>query len=162
MTTLVYWIGISLLNLISFGIMGISGFQTPYQIEQPYSIYTMTYGQYYLLILVCGYIASLLAASVTMLVAAKMHSANVAICIPFFLYCVMPFIGRAFSSFTALFHFTPDLLNNILDCAKSPIFFQLGNIVCRQIPFIMLFYSILSVLLIPFVYRSYHRYGRSR
>lgn len=160
MTTLVYLIGMGILSLVSFGIMGISGFHTPYQLEQPYSIYVMTYGRYYLLTLLCGYIASLLAASVTMLVAAKMHSANVAICIPFFLYRIMPFIGRAFSSFTAVFHFTPDLLNNILDCAKSPIFFQLGHIVCPQIPFIMLLYSILALLFIPFVYRSYHRYGR--
>lgn len=154
-------IGMGILSLVSFGIMGISGFQTPYQMEQPYSIYIMTYGRYYLLTLLCGYIASLLAASVTMLVAAKMHSANVAICIPFFLYCILPFIGRAFSSLSAVFHFTPDLLNNILDCTKSPIFFQLGHIVCRQIPFIILLYSILALLFIPFVYRSYHRYGHS-
>lgn len=79
MTTLVYLLGTGILTLISFGIMGISGYQTPYQLDQPYSIYVMTYGQYYLLILVCGYIASLLAASVTMLTAAKMHTANVGI-----------------------------------------------------------------------------------
>ena len=160
MTTFIYWVGIGILTLVSFGMMGVSGFHTPYQIYQPYSIYSMTYGQYYLLILLCGYIASLLAASVTMLVAAKMHTANVAVCIPFFLYCVMPFIGRAFSSLTALFRLTPDLLMNIIECAKSPILFQIGTIVLRQIPVLMLLYSILAVIFIPFIYRSYCRYGR--
>ena len=42
--------------------------------------------RYYLLTVVCGFIASMLAASVSMLVAAKMHTISVAVCIPFFLY----------------------------------------------------------------------------
>lgn len=83
MTTIVYWVGIGILSLTSLGVMGISGFSTPYQIDQPYSVYAMTYGQFYLLAVLCGYIASLLAASVTMLIAAKMRSANIAVCVPF-------------------------------------------------------------------------------
>ena len=38
---------------------------------------------------VCGFIASMLAAVVSMLVAAKMHTISVAVCIPFFFSCVM-------------------------------------------------------------------------
>ena len=71
-------------SVICFGIMGTSGMDTPYQMYQAYSIYIMSYGQYYLLTVVCGFIASMLAASVSMLVAAKMHTISVAICIPFF------------------------------------------------------------------------------
>lgn len=162
MTTIVYWIGVGILSLICFTVMGVSGFSTPYQMEQPYSIYSMTYGQYYVLILVCGFIACLLAASVCMLVTAKMRTANVAVCIPFFLFCVMPFIGRAFSSFIAFFKLTPDMLMNIMQCAKSPNIFQVGNTVFRQIPFIMALYFAISIVLWPFVYRSFCRYGFSR
>ena len=71
-------------SVICFGIMGTSGMDTPYQMYQAYSIYIMSYGQYYLLTVVCGFIASMLAASVSMLVAAKMHTISVAICIPYF------------------------------------------------------------------------------
>lgn len=162
MTTIVYWIGVGMLSLICFTVMGVSGFSTPYQMEQPYSIYPMTYGQYYVLILVCGFIACLLAASVCMLVTAKMRTANVAVCIPFFLFCVMPFIGRAFSSFIAFFKLTPDMLMNIMQCAKSPNIFQVGNTVFRQIPFVMALYFAVSIVLLPFVYRSFCRYGFSR
>lgn len=157
--TIVYWAGVGILSLISFTIMGVSGFSTPYQMEMPYSIYSMTYGTYYLLVLVCGYIASLLAASVCMLVTAKMRTANVAVCIPFFMFCVMPFIGRAFSSFIVFFKLTPDMLMNIIQCAKNPNIFQIGDMVFRQIPFIMLLYLVVSVVLLPFVYRSFCRYG---
>lgn len=159
MATIVYWTGMGILSLVSLGVMGISGFSTPYQIDQPYSIYAMTFGQYYLLTVLCGYIASLLAASVTMLIAAKMRSANVAVCVPFFLFCVMPFIGRAFSAFLTFFRLTPDMLLNVIECAKDPNVFQIGNIVFRQIPCIVLFYFVISIILLPFVYRNYHCYG---
>lgn len=82
--TAILGVGIALLSLISFGIMGISGAGTPYQMAYAYSIYVMNYGQYYLLTVVCGYIASLLAAALSMLVAAKIHTISVAVCIPFF------------------------------------------------------------------------------
>jgi len=162
MTTIVYWVGIGMLSLISFGVMGVSGFNTPYQIDQPYSIYSMTYGQYYLLILLCGYIACLFAALLTMLITAKMHTASVAICVPFFMYCMIPFIGRALPSFTTFFKLTPNVLMNIIESAKDPTIFQIGNIVFRQIPFVMLIYIVVSVILLPFVYRSYCRYGLSK
>ena len=119
----------------------------------------MTYGQYFLLTVLCGYIASLLAASVTMLIAARMRSASVAVCVPFLLFCVMPFIGRALSAFLTFFKLTPDMLVNVIECAKSPNVFQIGDLVFRQIPCIMLLYFIVSLLLLPFVYRGYYCYG---
>ena len=109
-TTMIYWTGIVLLSAISFGIMGTSGMHTPYQMSEAYSIYIMTYGQYYALTVACGYIASLLAASLAMLVAAKMHTISVAVCIPFFLYCLLPFIGRVLSSYTKVFNLIPTIL----------------------------------------------------
>ncbi len=162
MTTVVYWVGVGILTLISFGIMGTSGSRTPYQIDQPYSIYCMTYGQYYFVMAVCGYIASLFAASLTMLVTAKMHTRNVAVGIPFFLYCLMPFIGRALSSFTVFFDLMPNVLLNIMECAKDPTVFQIGTIVFRQVPLVMMIYVIVSILLLPFVYRAFCRYGLKR
>lgn len=162
MTTAIYWIGMGVLSLISLGVMGTSGFFTSYQIDQPYSIYSMTYGEYYLLILACGYIASLFAAMVTMLVTVKMRTANVAICIPFFLYCMMPFIGRALPSFTTFFNLMPSVFMNIIEHAKVPIIFQVGSIVVRQIPLVMLLYSVFSIVLLPFVYKGYCRYGLSK
>lgn len=157
--TIIYWAGMGILLLISLGVMGISGGGTLYQIDFPYSIYVMTYGQYCMLAVLGGYIASLLSASVTMLIAAKMRSANVAVCVPFFLFCVMQFIARALSDFLTFFKFTPDMLVNVIGCAKAPNIFQAGNLVFRQIPCVMLVYSALAVILLPLVYKSYHCYN---
>lgn len=162
MATIVYWVGMVILSLVTFGIMGVSGFDTPYQINFPYSIYSMTYGQFYILILVCGYIASLLAAAVAMLTAAKMHTASVAVCIPFFMYCMLPFIGRTLPSFSAFFNLMPTVLINVQEFSKAPLIFQVGEIAFRQIPFVMPLYTIVTFILLPFVYRSYCRYGLKR
>lgn len=158
-TTIVYWTGAGILTLISFTVMGTSGMHTPYQLMFPYSIYSMTFGQYYLLILICGYIASLLTASTAMLTTAKMHTPYVAVCIPFFMLCVLPFIARALPSFAAFFNLMPCVLTNILNCARTPILYQIGNTVFRQIPLVITLYTALSILLLPFVYRCYCRYG---
>lgn len=155
----VYWAGAGILSLISFGIMGASGFNTPYQLVNPYSMYVMTQGQRYLLVLVSGYIASLLSAVLTMLVTAKMHTAKVAVCIPFFLFYVMLFVGRTLSGVTDIVHFTPDTLVYVVQNVKDVRFFQLGNIVIPQIPFVMLLYFVVAIILLPFIYRSYSRYG---
>ena len=158
-STVTYWIGVGILSLISFAVMGTSGFFTPYQIDDPYSIYVMTYGEYYLLILVGGYIATMFCAALTMLVTVKMHTPNLAVCIPFFLLCMMPFIARVLPAFDAFFNLLPTVLTNITNDVKTPILFQIGSLVFRQISFLMVLYSVLFIALLPFIYRGYSRYG---
>ena len=159
-TVMIYCMGIILLSVICFGIMGTSGMDTPYQMYQAYSIYIMSYGQYYLLTVVCGFIASMLAASVSMLVAAKMHTISVAVCIPFFLYCLLPFIGRALSGYTTLFNLIPTILTNVQASVKVPLIYQIGNCVFRQIPLVMVMYTVMAIALLPFIYKSFRRYGK--
>lgn len=154
-TTILYWSGMAVLSLISFAIMGTSGINTLYQVCQSYSIYIMTYGQYYLLALICGYIASLLTASLSMLAAARMHTVSIAVCIPFFLYCLLPFIGRTLSKYTTMFNLSPTVLTNVEASAKVPLIYQIGGCVFRQIPLVMGIYLAVSVLVLPFVYFSW-------
>ncbi len=158
MATAIYWAGMLLLSGISFAVMGVSGFGTPYQIEFPYSIYNMTCGQEYLLIVLGGYIAALLSASVCMLTAAKTRSASIAVCVPFILFCASPFIARALP-FDTFFQLTPDQLLNLLNCTRYSYLYQMGTLVFRQVPFVLLFYTLAAAALLPLVHRCYHRTG---
>ena len=158
-STVTYWIGVGILSLISFAVMGTSGFFTPYQIDDPYSIYVMTYGEYYLLILVGGYIVTMFCAALTMLVTVKMHTPNLAICIPFFLLCMMPFIARVLPAFDAFFNLLPTVLTNIFNAVRTPILFQIGSFVFRQISLLMFLYILLFIVLLPLIYIGYSRYG---
>ena len=97
-----------------------------------------------------GYIASLLAASVAMLIASKTRAMSIAAVVPFVLFCVSPFIGRVLP-FRTFFSLTPDQLTNILNCARIPYIYQIGNVVFRQIPFIIVFYAVLAAGLLPLI-----------
>ena len=154
--TVVYGIGIGLLSIISFSVMGISGASTAYQFSQPYAIYSVTFGQMYGILVLSGYIASLLAASVSMLIASKTKTMSIAIVAPAILFYVSPFVGRALP-FRTFFSLTPDQLMNIVNCARIPYIYQVGTIVFRQIPFIIVFYAVISVAFLPLVYRNYHK-----
>ena len=154
--TVVYGIGIGLLSIISFSVMGISGASTAYQFSQPYAIYSVTFGQMYSILVLGGYVASLLAASVSMLIASKTKTMSIAIVAPAILFYVSPFLGRALP-FRTFFSLTPDQLTNIVNCARIPYIYQVGSIVFRQIPFIIVFYAVISVAFLPLVYRNYHK-----
>ena len=154
--TLVYGIGISILSAICFGIMGVSGASTAYQFYQPYAIYSVTFCQMYGVIVLSGYIACLLAASVSMLISSKTRTMSIAVVVPFFLFCVSPFIGRVLP-FHTFFSLTPDQLTNIVNCARIPYIYQVGSFVFRQIPFILVFYAVMAIVLLPLVYRNYHK-----
>jgi len=103
-----------------------------------------------------GYIASLLATSVSMLIASKTRTMSIAVAIPFILFCVSPFIGRALP-FRTFFSLTPDQLTNIVNSARIPYIYQIGSFVFRQIPFIIVFYAVIAVALLPLVYRNFHK-----
>ncbi|MGI5873728.1 MAG: ABC transporter permease [Bacillota bacterium] len=154
--TLVYGIGIGLLSAISFSVMGTSGASTAYQFFQPYAVYSVTFGQMYGILVLSGYIASLLAASVSMLIASKTKTMSIAIIVPAILFYVSPFLGRALP-FRTFFSLTPDQLMNIVNCARIPYIYQVGSIVFRQIPFIIVFYAVIAVAFLPIVYRNYHK-----
>lgn len=97
-----------------------------------------------------------------MLVAAKMHTISLAVCIPFFLYCLLPFIGRALSGYTEVFRLIPTILVNMEANVKIPLIYQIGNHVFSQVPLVMVIYSIVTLVLLPYTYKIFGRYGTKR
>ncbi len=161
MATAVYWAGALLLSLLTLSAMGKSGMTAPIQIEDPYNIYDITYGQIWLLILLCGYIGALLSASLAMLAAAGTRSHILAASIPLLLFCALPFIGLA-TAFDTFFSLTPDQLANTYVCIGLPLIYEIGGCVFRQIPFLPVFYGLVSLAALPLIYRVCNRYRMDR
>lgn len=136
--------------------MGVSGADTAYQFSQPYAVYSVTFSQMYGLVLVGGFVASLLSASICMLVASRTRKMSLAVAVPFVLFFVSPFVGRALP-FLTFFTLTPDQLTNIMNCARIPYIYEIGGAIFRQIPFILVLYTVVAVVLLPLVRRSYSR-----
>jgi len=154
MATITYWSSMIFLSIISFGIMGISGAGTSYLISRPYAIYDLTYIEFYMIILLCGYIAAILSASISMLVASTTRITALASIIPIAIFCISPFVGRL-TPLDTFFKLTPDQLMNLYNSARSPLVFQIGEFAFRQIPAIMVMYGGLAVLLFPVVFFGY-------
>ena len=57
------------------------------------------------------------------------------------------------------FNLMPTTLTNVLNTVRAPILVQIGPFVFQLIPFVMVLYGVLSVGLLPLIYRSYSRYG---
>ena len=157
MATVIYWGTMLIMSIISFGVMGISGASSPIQIEDSYCMYAYTFSQRYMIIMLSGYVGVMLAGSITMLVSAKTHSKFLAMCFPLLLFILSPFVTRVLP-FTKIFNIIPDQLINVYNCIKLPILYQFGKTVVMQIPMLMIMYSIVAIMIIPFIYRSFNKY----
>lgn len=155
-STVIYWMGMCLFTVISLGLMGTSGSHTSISMMNSYTIYNFTYGQVFYIMMFAGYIANLLATMISMLVSAIMGSPNIAICIPFFLFCIMPFVGRIGGS-KGIFLLTPDQLNNFQEIIKDNHIYQIGGFVANQITLIFMVYVVINLIMIPIIYSVYKR-----
>lgn len=154
--TMLYWGGMLLMSLISFGGMGIGGAFTPIQIESPYSMYGLNFLERYLLILLSGYVACLFSAGMTLLLFMKTKSAISAMSIVFLLFAGFPLLvgNDAFESFRML---TPDRLFYVQDNMNIPCVYQFGTIVCSQVTLIIVLYSFLLIPTVAFSYRDFRK-----
>lgn len=152
----IYWIGMCVFTVITLTLMGTSGSHTLMSMLNSYTIYNVTYGQAFYIMMFAGYIANLLATTVSMLVSAIMGSPNIAICIPFFLFCIMPFVGRLGGS-KGIFLLTPDQLNNFQEIMKVNQIYQIGGFVTNQLILILTIYVVVNFAFIPLIYFWYKR-----
>ena len=157
MASIIYWGAMLIMSIISFGVMGVSGASSPIQIEDSYSIYTYSFAQRYMVIILSGYVGVILSVAITMLVSAKTHSQALSMCFPITLFILSPFIGRVLP-FRKVFSITPDQLINVYNCIKLPLIYQFGEIVIMQIPMLITIYSIVAIIILPFIYRTFSKY----
>ena len=157
MASAIYWGAMLIMSIISFGVMGVSGASSPIQIEDSYSIYSYTFSQRYMVIMLSGYVGVMLSVAITMLVSAKTHSQVLSMCFPIVLFILSPFIGRILP-FRKVFYITPDQLINVYNCIKLPLIYQFGGIVIMQIPMLIILYSIVAIMILPFIYRAFSKF----
>ena len=154
--TLLYWSGMLLMSLISFGGMGTSGAFAPIQTESPYSMYGINFLERYLLILLSGYVACLFSAGIAMLLFVRTKSAISAMSISFLLFAGLPLLAGndAFESFRMLM---PDRLFHVPENINLPCMYQLGNIVCSQSALLIALYSFLLIPTVALSYRGFRK-----
>lgn len=69
--TAVYWVSILTFSLLTLSYLGFDGWNCPIQIFRWKCFYNITCGQYYLLVLVGGYVGNLFTSFLVMWISAK-------------------------------------------------------------------------------------------
>ena len=139
-----------------FTVVGSDGANCPIQLEMWRSVYNITFLQAYFFIVAGGYVGTLLALSLAMLVSAVSRSTATAMIVPFIVLCALPFLSRIITlpGFCSLF---PDQLLQIYVDLKDSGLVTLGGKVMTSAMVILPVYSVICLLLQPILYQVYKR-----
>ena len=114
----------------------------------------MTFLQAYLLIVVSGYVGTLFAAVVSMIVSAASRATATAVIVPFMILCAFPFLSRIIT-LPGICSFFPDQLMEVYINIKEFGLVELGGRV-MNVPTVMIpVYMVICLLLLPVLYCVY-------
>lgn len=151
-----YAVFVLLYTVIVLIILGADGANCPIQLDLWRSVYNITFFQAYLLIVAGGYIGTLFAATLAMLISAWSRSTPTAIIVPFIVLCAFPFLSRIIT-LPGLCSFFPDqLLEVYLDIKESGLV-ELGGKVITTVTVIIPVYTLACVVFQALLYRVYKK-----
>lgn len=120
------------------------------------SLYNITFFQKYLLSMLGGYAGSLFILSLAMLISAKTRSAVLAVTMPFIVLFIPSFLSGV-NALNKVLGLLPDQLLQISSVINQFNLYELGGQVVGSVPILMVLYSCLCVIMIPWTYRIFHR-----
>lgn len=155
-TTVFYFVFVLLYTVIVLSVLGADGADCPIQLEMWRSVYNITFFEAYLFIAAGGYVGTLLASSLAMLVSARSRSTATATIVPFIVLCALPFLSRIITlpGFCSLF---PDQLLEIYVDLKESALIEIGGKVMTTAMLILPVYAAVCVILQPVLYSVYRR-----
>ena len=154
--TVFYFVFVLLYTAGVLMVIGADGAGCPIQLDFWRSVYHITIFQAYLFIIAGGYIGTLLASSLAMLISAYSRSTAMAMIVPFIILCAFPFLSRIITlpGVCTLF---PDQLMEIYIDLKESALFEIGGRVVTSAMIITPLYTIVSLILYPVIYQVYKR-----
>ena len=153
--TLLYWAGIIVYSLFTLTYLGFGGGNTVIQVRLWKSLYNITMRQAWVLAVSCGYLGNLFLGILTMLISAKTKSAAVAVSMPFvmiFIPVILQGTVDALSTFASL------MPSTLLEFYQHLSTFDLVTVfgkVFRVADLCIPLYGLLTLILIPILYREY-------
>jgi len=158
MATALYWAGVIPYCLFTLCYLGFDGWNCPVQIMYWKSFYNISVLQLSLLTIVFGYIGALFLTFLTMWVSGKTKSAVFSVTVPFmiiFLPSILENIGN--DAVNQVIGLLPDRLVMGDSVATAFSLYSVGNTVLGAMQILPWLYLLLTVLLIPAMYRGFSR-----
>ena len=125
-TTVLYVVFVLLYTAIVLLMLGADGANCPIQLDLWRSTYNVTFFQAYLLIVAGGYVGTLFAAIISMIVSAASRSTATAVIVPFMILCAFPFLSRIIT-LPGICSFFPDQLLEVYLSVKEFELVELGD-----------------------------------
>lgn len=156
----IYWLSMLFYSAAVLGYLGVDGWNCPVQTDFTdwKCFYHLTVWQKYLLIVSGGYVGCMFMAGLCMLVSAKTKSAVVAVMVPFVLIFLPSFLGNLESgAVNKILGLLPDRLLQVGNALGYFDLYTLGGRVIGAVPILLVLYGILTVAVLPIVYRCFVR-----
>lgn len=151
-----YIVFVILYTAIVLLVLGADGANCPIQLDLWRSVYNVTFLQAYLFIVSGGYVGTLFASLLAMLVSSVTRSTTTAIIVPFIILCAFPFLSRIITLPQLCLFFPDQLLEVYVDMKESGLV-NLGGKVTTVAAFIIPLYTVICFVLQPILYRSYSK-----
>lgn len=151
-----YAIFVLLYTFIVLSVLGTDGANCPIQLDLWRSVYNITFLQAYFFIVLGGYIGTVFASTLAMLVSAITRSTPVAIIMPFVVLCAFPFLSRIITLPEICSFFPDQLLEVYLDIKESALI-EIGGKVVTTAVVIIPIYIVVCLSLQPVLYGIYKK-----
>lgn len=155
-TTVLYFVFVLLYTAIVLLMLGADGASCPIQLDLWRSAYNITFFQAYLLIVAGGYIGTLFAAIISMIVSALSRQTATAVIVPFVILCAFPFLSRIIT-LPGICSFFPDQLLEIYITIKEFDLIKLGGKIVSVATVITPVYMAACIFLLPILYCVYKK-----
>lgn len=153
--TLLYWVGILVYSLFTLTYLGFGGGNTVIQVRLWKSLYNITMRQAWVLAVSCGYLGNLFLGILTMLISAKTKSAAVAVSMPFVVIFIPAFLQGTVDSLSTFASFMPSTLLEFYQHLSTFDLVTVFGKVFRVADLCIPLYGLLTLILIPVLYREY-------
>lgn len=159
-TTVIYWAAIAICTVVVLALLGAGGADGAFQLLKWKAFYNLTIGQAYALATLGGYVGILFLALLSMIVSVLTRSQVVAVIVPCVLVLAANFASSILSSWEVLpqiLGLLPDQLLQIGQVLDDFNLYTLFGHVIGAVPLLFVLYGVLSLLLIPLIYRIYRK-----
>lgn len=157
LVTILYWAAMMIYSLFTLCYFGFEGAGCVIQLRVWKSLYNITMWQAWVLALICGYIGNLFLATLTMFISAKTKSSVIAVTTPFVIMFIPSFLQGMADWLDVVVNMMPVTLLEFYQHLGTFNLITVFGKVFRVVDLCIPLYTVLTVVLIPVIYREFRR-----
>ena len=157
LVTVLYWAAMLIYSFSTLGYLGFEGGNCVVQLRVWKSLYNITFWQAWVLTMICGYIGNLFLTALTMFISAKTKSSVIAVTTPFVIMFIPSFLQGMAEWLDIVIAMMPVSLLEFYQHLGTFDLITIFGKVFRVLDVCLPLYAILTMALIPVIYREFRR-----